>query len=272
MSSSTINNHHSEPEASAPVILAVDTSTARPAMAIRRATDLLAALVSSRVEPHSRTLFDNLNLLLEQAALTIDEIDLFAVVTGPGSFTGLRVGISALTGLAAARGRPLCGIDRLELQARALGCAGTILVLSEAGRGEVYAGLRRLDAAGSITSPAGDLYGPPAAVMTPLLAQLDPVELSRLLITGDAVERVHPILTQLARESSQPLSVAILTSARSGGWQVVLPDDPLVFQLARTVSHLHHTAGVAGLPPCVPFYVRPSDAEINWQNHDAHAI
>lgn len=261
------------PETNRPaaVVLAVDTSSARPGMAIQRGPELLAALVSSRVEPHSRTLFDNLNLLLDQAVLTIDQIDLFAVVTGPGSFTGLRVGISALKGLAAARRRPLCGVDLLELHARALGSAAPVIVLTTAGRGEIYAGLRRPDPAGGFAPPSGDLYGQAAAVIPTLLARLEPSEISHLLITGNAVDPVRPLLAELAREAGQSLSCPFLAAPAPAGWQILPPHGPMVIQLARTAAHLSlnpsndsgQQPGDTGLPPAHPFYIRPSDAELN---------
>ncbi|HSD25667.1 MAG TPA: tRNA (adenosine(37)-N6)-threonylcarbamoyltransferase complex dimerization subunit type 1 TsaB, partial [Vicinamibacteria bacterium] len=68
--------------------------------------------------------------------------DLFAVTTGPGSFTGLRVGLGSVQGLALASGRPCVGLSTLDvLAASAAGSSGTIVALVDAFRGEVYSGV-----------------------------------------------------------------------------------------------------------------------------------
>lgn len=63
---------------------------------------------------HSRKLLSLINDVLERAALRIDQIDCFAVSIGPGSFTGLRIGISTLKGLCLANGKPIVGVSTLE--------------------------------------------------------------------------------------------------------------------------------------------------------------
>lgn len=248
----------------APVILAVDTSATRPGLAIARGPELLATLLSSRVAPHSRTLFDNLQLLLEQALLEVSDIEVFAVVTGPGSFTGLRVGMAALQGLAAAHRRPLCGLDLFDLQSRALRCAATVLLLVDAGRGELYTGLRRLTSAGEVVKVGHELYGRPEAVIPATLDQLDPADRQTLLITGDGVERAQATLDQLSRHCAVPLTPVVFAAPASPGWQIVTPGGVVAVQLAQAVWQLLRNQPPALLPGCHPFYIRPSDAEINW--------
>jgi tRNA threonylcarbamoyladenosine biosynthesis protein TsaB len=105
--------------------------------------------------------------LLQGLGLDPGGLDLFAVATGPGSFTGLRVGLGSVQGLALASGRPCVGLATLDvLAASAAGSSGTIVALVDAFRGEVYSGV--YDAAGH---PRGErTVGPLAAVLRGLPA------------------------------------------------------------------------------------------------------
>jgi tRNA threonylcarbamoyladenosine biosynthesis protein TsaB len=100
-------------------------------------------------EGHSRWLLPAVAALLQGLGLDPGGLDLLAVTTGPGSFTGQRVGLGSVQGLALASGRPCLGLATLDvLAASAAGSSGTIVALMDAFRGEVYAGV--YDAAGSL--------------------------------------------------------------------------------------------------------------------------
>lgn len=260
--------------ASDPVILAVDTSTAQPGMALTRGVEPLALLISSRVEPHSRTLFDLLSSLLDQARLTIEQVDLLAVVAGPGSFTGLRVGMAALKGIAATRGKPLYGLNLLDLKAIGLGVAAPVLVICEAGRGEVFAGYRRVTAEGLLDAAAPpDTYGDPAVVLPRLLRAagvVDPegIPSGSLLITGNGVARAGEVLAALAASPPATLVNRPVVDPCDSGWQILPDPAPVPLILAWHVSRLTHRQRVGedpGTPLCHPVYIRPSDAELNWK-------
>ena len=78
---------------------------------------------------------------LELSGLSIGEMDAVAVSRGPGSLTGLRVGIGTARGLAAGAGKSLLGVSTLQALAAGMGSGPPVLVLLDAGRGEVYGGL-----------------------------------------------------------------------------------------------------------------------------------
>ena len=78
--------------------------------------------------------------LLEKHGFSKSEIDAFVVVSGPGSFTGLRVGLAAVKGLAEILNKPIVPISLLEWVARSGGLQGKVLAALDAGRGEVYTG------------------------------------------------------------------------------------------------------------------------------------
>ena len=85
--------------------------------------------------------------LVPQVAATLakqgfskNDIEGFAVASGPGSFTGLRVGLAAIKGLAEILGKPIATVSTLEAVAHGSGCEGKVTAVLDAGRGEVYAG------------------------------------------------------------------------------------------------------------------------------------
>ncbi len=120
-------------------VLAVDTTSARGSVAVVAEQGPLA---EARVESnggHSRWLLPACQALLRGLGIEAGELDAFAVTVGPGSFTGLRVGLSSVQGLAFASGRPcvgLCTLDVLALAARGQG--DPIVAVMDAFRGEVY--------------------------------------------------------------------------------------------------------------------------------------
>ncbi len=130
-------------------VLAVDTSSPRGSLAIVGPEGVLAEARVVTAEGHSRWLLPAVSALLQGLALDARAIDVFAVTTGPGSFTGLRVGLGSVQGLAMASGRPCVGLSTLDvLAASASGSSGMIVALIDAFRGEVFAGV--YDAAGRL--------------------------------------------------------------------------------------------------------------------------
>src|ERR1700690_3810471 len=110
-------------------------------------------------------MFRELEFLLGELALKMDQIELFAVAAGPGSFTGLRVGLAAVKGWAEVYGKPIAAVSALEAVAvQARSSAGLIVPVLDARRGQVYFGIYRRVAsgAGSPLALDGEEY-----VMTP---------------------------------------------------------------------------------------------------------
>jgi len=130
-------------------VLAVDTSSPRGSVAVVGSDGVLAEARVVTAEGHSRWLLPAVSALLQGLAVDAGAIDVFAVTTGPGSFTGLRVGLGSIQGLAMAGGRPCVGLSTLDvLAASAAGSSGTIVALVDAFRGEVFSGV--YDAAGGL--------------------------------------------------------------------------------------------------------------------------
>jgi tRNA threonylcarbamoyladenosine biosynthesis protein TsaB len=120
-------------------ILAVDTSSRSCSVAVVENDNLLAEIIKEDGETHSRHLMDMIKKVLELSGLVPFDIDCFAVTKGPGSFTGLRIGISSVKGLAAATGKPLAGISTLDaLAAQVLPTPYLVCSVIDARKGEVY--------------------------------------------------------------------------------------------------------------------------------------
>jgi tRNA threonylcarbamoyladenosine biosynthesis protein TsaB len=123
-------------------VLAVDTTTPRGSVAVAGPEGVLAEARVVTAEGHSRWLLPAVEALLRGLGLEAGGLDAFAVTVGPGSFTGLRVGLGSVQGLALASGRPCVGLPTLDVVgAAAAGSAGTIVALLDAFRGEVYSGV-----------------------------------------------------------------------------------------------------------------------------------
>jgi tRNA threonylcarbamoyladenosine biosynthesis protein TsaB len=208
-------------------ILAFDCAGAQCAAAIMAGGTLLAAKTIAADRGHARLLMPLLVDLLAEARLGFNDIDRFAVTTGPGSFTGIRVALAAAHGLAIGTGKPVVGVTVFEALAAAAVQSGVtaprLLVAIESRRAECFVQL--FDRQGEALTEARML--PPESVA--VWAGPGP-----LALAGDAAWRIAPTL-------------ADRTDTSGTG-----PVDPaFVARIAAT--------RIAGNPPA-PFYLRAPDA------------
>jgi tRNA threonylcarbamoyladenosine biosynthesis protein TsaB len=96
------------------LILAVDTSTRTGSAAILRDGEVLAEVSGYEETPYSNRLFRDIALLQDMANFRMKQVDVFAVSAGPGSFTGLRVGLTAVKAWAEVHGKPIAAVSGLE--------------------------------------------------------------------------------------------------------------------------------------------------------------
>lgn len=121
-------------------VLAVDTTSERESVAL--ADDLVVrAEARVRAAGHSRQILSAVEFVLRSAGVAADEVDGYAVTMGPGSFTGVRVGLSTVQGLALASGKPCLGVSTLDVLAATIaGEAPTLVAMVDAARaGQVFA-------------------------------------------------------------------------------------------------------------------------------------
>lgn len=126
------------------MILAIDTSTDVAGVALARPDTILSEITWRGRAAHSSFLLPAIEQVLGASEANIREVDALAVAIGPGSFSGLRVGISAVKGLSMATGIPVAGIGTLEVMAwQVSSLSADVLAVLPAGRGQVYAALFR---------------------------------------------------------------------------------------------------------------------------------
>jgi tRNA threonylcarbamoyladenosine biosynthesis protein TsaB len=122
-----------------PRILAFDTSTVRGSVALLEGPDMRAELRLNSVQTHSKQLLHSIDCLLQRVGWKLGDLNLVAVGNGPGSFTGIRIGISTALGFAHSLSIPfveICGLDALAYQAAYLN--GRIGVVMDAHRSQAF--------------------------------------------------------------------------------------------------------------------------------------
>lgn len=123
------------------LILAADTSLPILSVALLRDDSLLGATALEGRSSRNEKLLPAIDWLLAESATDRHAIDIFAVTRGPGSFTGVRIGLATMQGLALALNRPVCAMSTHEAIALGDPDPGRIAIVDDAGRGEFYVSL-----------------------------------------------------------------------------------------------------------------------------------
>lgn len=172
-------------------ILALETSAKSVSAAVTENGAVLAQAYQNNGLTHSVTLMPLMEAMLKNASLTLDDIGLIAVTHGPGSFTGLRIGVSAAKGLAWAKGLPCCGVSTLEAMAYGVrDFEGLIVCAMDARRQQVYHALFRSEK-GALTRLCDD-----CAIGLDAVAERLKDETLPILVLGDGGELAHRYLTE----------------------------------------------------------------------------
>ncbi|MEJ5363483.1 MAG: tRNA (adenosine(37)-N6)-threonylcarbamoyltransferase complex dimerization subunit type 1 TsaB [Desulfosoma sp.] len=132
-------------------VLAVDTSTSSGSVALLDEDAVVAEWTLLSARTHNRRLLDGVDRILAEAGWLLEDVDAFAVTTGPGSFTGIRIGLSTMKAMAWALGKPLVGVGTLPALAApfSVACRAVCPVI-DARKNEVYAALYRPDGKGGL--------------------------------------------------------------------------------------------------------------------------
>jgi tRNA threonylcarbamoyladenosine biosynthesis protein TsaB len=133
-----------------PLLLAIDTTHESGSLALARGAETLEEVSLEAPGGFAHVIYGHLDHLLKRHAIVLEAIDCFASASGPGSFTGVRVGLACVKGLAEAMGKPAVGVSNLRALA-SFGTAPLRAVVLDARRGEVYAAL--YDAHGMLAAP-----------------------------------------------------------------------------------------------------------------------
>jgi tRNA threonylcarbamoyladenosine biosynthesis protein TsaB len=243
------------------LILAIETATRAGSVAVAKGRDILSSREGDGAVSHSANLIESIDQVLQEAGAKLSDITLFAAAVGPGSFTGLRIGLATVKALANCTGRGISGISTLAAIAHASGIPrGEVVSLLPAGRGEVFAQRFAVEQ-GRVEALDAAAHLSPGALLEKYGA------LESLTWAGEGAGQQLDLLTAWARDKSLPLG------QNDSGWTII----PVTNNLARAVAALAVTDDEAGRSLSAAelhaVYVRASDAEINerWQQRKAEA-
>jgi tRNA threonylcarbamoyladenosine biosynthesis protein TsaB len=237
------------------LILAVDTTTRAGSLAVVRDGSVLREHRGDETRTHAQRLPGDVVRLCEAAGITIRDVDLYAVAAGPGSFTGLRIGIAAVQGLAMAWSRPVVPVSTLEALALSaprdlpaetgshgqnLAAASRVAVWMDAQRGQVFAQVFDVDASMGAARPLTPAISVPPSDALRQHGSL----LAGAFFVGDGAVKYRDTIAGLI-----------------GGTTQIAADVP---PLAGAIALLAGREPARALLPhaVVPIYVRRSDAEL----------
>jgi tRNA threonylcarbamoyladenosine biosynthesis protein TsaB len=238
------------------LILAIDTTSPCGSLALLRDANVLGVVSETSDEPYSSRLFRQLDLLFSEVAVEMPAVDLYAVAAGPGSFTGVRIGLTAVKGWAEVYAKPAVAVSALEaLAEQAPARAPLIAAVADARRGQLYAGV--YERTGEVFQRRGE-----DVVMTP----------------GECFEYIAARLSRPSSDVPAPVAAGILfVTARPDWLRPLLDDSPfrgariegVPDVLAPAVGRLGYARALRGevsdAASLDAHYVRRSDAELLWK-------
>jgi tRNA threonylcarbamoyladenosine biosynthesis protein TsaB len=223
-------------------ILAVDTSSASGSVAFTEDGRVIAEESAERVGMHGAWLSSAIERSLGSAGVQANDVDLFAVSVGPGSFTGLRVGVSTVKGLSWALGKPVAGVSTLKALALNMSdSALPICAVLDARKHEIYAAVYKPMGASIET-----LLEERAVKPIDLIAELKERSLDNAIFTGSGLDPYLGVFKDGLPSASFALPALWMVKASN---------------VARLTANGDAAITTAAL--LKPVYLRRSEAEIN---------
>lgn len=245
-----------------PLILSLETATRAGSVALARGPRLLAMRAGETQDSHSTKLLNSVADLLKEAGFELNDVELYAAASGPGSFTGLRIGLATVKSFAATLKRPCVGVPTLAAIAVASGPSAQTVAMIPAGRGEVFAQLFEVDEEGRATPHGEAVHRAPSRL-------LDSLPFNALLKFAGEGAIQH---SALIKERAEREGIRFVSEEAESN--VALREGERLWLLARTVGPLAPTIAIIasqcymrgesfGPEGLRALYVRPSDAELN---------
>lgn len=223
-------------------ILALDSASVSGSCAIWQNGRLVAQSYLRCGLTHSETLMPQVEQLLSLTSLSVRDFDCIAVTRGPGSFTGLRIGVAAANGLAFGADIPCCGVSTLETLAMNLSHVdGQICAVMDARRGQVYGAI--FDASGGVLTRKTEDDAVSAESLRDKITQ------KRTFLVGDGAELCYNILGQPESVTIAPEALrygnacqaAALCALRPDTWQEAGTLMPVYLRLSQAERELRRT-------------------------------
>lgn len=224
------------------LILALDSSASPASAALLEDGKILSEFYINTKQTHSQTLMPMVEAVLRLSAKTLDDVDCLAVSAGPGSFTGVRIGVSCVKGLAMARNIPCAGVSTLRAMAEnARGMDGIVCAVMDARCGQVYNALFRVEN-GEIERLCADRALPISELYVECKAYGD-----KLLLVGDGAALCHKTFSAFGARLLQPQQqfqrasgVALAAQEQLCAGQTVTPDAlmPIYLRLPQAEREL----------------------------------
>jgi len=228
-------------------ILAMDTSTLVMGVAILEENKVIGELMTNSHKKHSMRLMPAIDQLFQELELTIEDIDLLAVTKGPGSYTGIRIGVATAKTIAWAKQLPLYGISTLEVLAEnGYYFDGLVVPLIDARRERVYTGVYQRESDG----------------LQPLLA---PQVLKIASLLDFLAEKPKPILFlgDDCEKYAEQIRSKLSTQATFG---TLVENIPRPSQLGYLAWKLWQKKVEPEKEDFAPDYLQLTQAEVNWLN------
>lgn len=224
------------------LILALDTTSRHGSFALARDGAVLEAFPVEAPEGFGQIVFQRIDELLKRHGVTLADIDCYAAASGPGSFTGIRVGLTAVKALAEVHGKPLAAVSNL-LALASLGEGRYRAAVIDARRGEVFA----------------------AVYDEQLWPVVEEAAVAWPLFLRSVADQEVTFIAQNAEVFEQG-GAAERQAGTSGKWRYVTAGEPLAAAVARLAA-VRYARGET-LPPeaADANYVRRSDAELKWRD------
>ena len=239
------------------MILSIDTATLGGSVCLTRGDSLLTTRVGDPAVSHSNSLLKDINECLDQAGVSLRNVDLLAAASGPGSFTGLRIGLATVKALAATLRISCVGIPTLHAVAHAAGAATASVALLPAGRGEVFVQLLSVSPDGSVRPLDQPSHLSPDEVLEKYGS------LNALKWAGPGAHMYRVVLESYAREKGIDFDDKSPPDADlSKGWTLAPAQANLSQHVAALALQKYESSEVSDPLSLSAIYVRPSDAEL----------
>lgn len=224
-------------------ILGIETSTKTGSIAVVSESGVIAQYSLNIEVTHSERLMSTVDRVLTDTGIPMPNIDGFAVAIGPGSFTGLRIGLATVKGLALALGKPVAAVPTLQALAAALPYAAyPVCPMLDARKNEVYAALYRFEGARMVQVMAEE-----AVPVRDLAGKIS----GKILFTGEASVIYR---SELERQFPEKALFAPLAA--------VLPSAAAVAEIGLALIENGQQSDPETL---APLYIRRPEAEVAWE-------